>query len=406
MSLFESQVETPLAERLRPTDLSGVVGQEHLLGSSQFLRGIIERRSPVSMILWGPPGTGKTTLARIIARASNYSFVEISAVTSGIADVKKVIEAARERKRLGQGTLLFVDEIHRFNKAQQDAFLPHVENGTIVLIGATTENPSFEVIGPLLSRSRVVVLEPLSTQSLEDIIDQGLKLYTDVSLEDSARQLLAELSAGDARMALGGLEAAIAMGQAVVTREHIKQAMQKTGARYDKGGEYHYNVISAYIKSLRGGAVDAALLYLARMLEGGEDPKFIARRLVIFASEDVGVADNTMMTLALSTFQAVERIGLPECQLTLAHATVALALSAKSRATTDALGLAKAAAAQHPTATVPNHLRNAPTALMKQLDYGKGTKWEAGFVHPEGFMPDGLEDLRFYSRDSPEQSHK
>ncbi len=399
MNLFESIQPAPLADRIRPTTLEEVIGQEHLVGQDQFLRSVIERRKPVSMILWGPPGCGKTTLARIVAASGDYAFLEISAVTSGLADVKKVIDAAKDRKRLGQGTVLFVDEIHRFNKAQQDAFLPHVENGTIVLIGATTENPSFEVISPLLSRTRVVVLEALSLESLARIVQHGATSLAPKTIEAAAVTLLAELAAGDARMALNGLETASELVDSVITINAVKQAMQKTGARYDKGGEYHYNVISAFIKSLRGSATDAALYYLARMLEGGEDPKFIARRMVIFASEDIGVADHTMLTLAVATFQAVERIGLPECQLTLSQATIALAGAPKSRAATDALAAAQAAVREHPTAEVPLHLRNAPTALMKDLGYGKGTKWEADFKHPKGFMPEGLQDVQLYSPD-------
>ena len=396
MNLFESLQPAPLADRIRPTTLEEVIGQEHLVGQDQFLRSIIERHKPVSMILWGPPGCGKTTLARIVAASGDYAFLEISAVTSGLADVKKVIDAAKDRKRLGQGTVLFVDEIHRFNKAQQDAFLPHVENGTIVLIGATTENPSFEVISPLLSRTRVVVLEVLSQDSLARIIRHGATSLSPKTIDAPAVTLLAELAAGDARIALNGLETAAELVDTTVTVDAIKQAMQKTGARYDKGGEYHYNVISAFIKSLRGSATDAALYYLARMLEGGEDPKFIARRMVIFASEDIGVADHTMLTLAVATFQAVERIGLPECQLTLSQATIALATAPKSRAATDALAAAQAAVREHPTAEVPLHLRNAPTALMKDLGYGKGTKWEADFKHPQGFLPEGLEGIHLY----------
>ncbi|MDF2461688.1 MAG: recombination factor protein RarA [Candidatus Saccharibacteria bacterium] len=294
MDLFSSLTPRPLADRIRPRSLAEYVGQLQVVGEGQFLRTIIENGTPTSLILWGPPGTGKTTLARIIAGASGAAFEEISAVTSGLADVKKVIERAAERKRLGQATLLFVDEIHRFNKAQQDAFLPHVESGTIVLIGATTENPSFEVIGPLLSRSRVVVLESLSPDQLEAIIRRGADELS-VEVAPPAVTLLSELAAGDARVALNGLEAAAGIAQGAIQPEHIKQALQKTSLKYDKGGEYHYNLISAFIKSLRGSAVDAALFYLARMLEGGEDPKFIARRLLIFASEDIGVADNSML---------------------------------------------------------------------------------------------------------------
>ena len=403
MNLF-GEAQRPLADRVRPRNLAEFVGQAQVVGEGQFLRTLIEQRRPVSLILWGPPGTGKTTLARIIAAEGDFAFEEISAVTSGLPEVKKVIDKARERRAMGQNTLLFVDEIHRFNKAQQDAFLPHMENGTIVLIGATTENPSFEVIGPLLSRSRVVVLEPLGHDQLIAIVERAMREIGGKTLESAAASLLADLAAGDARMALGGLETAAELAGTVITAEHVKQAMQRPGAKYDKGGEYHYNIISAFIKSLRGGAVDAALYYLARMLEAGEDPKFIARRLVIFASEDVGEADPAALTLAVSAFQAVERIGLPEGKLTLSQATIALAKAPKSRAATDAIGRATAAVREHPAAEVPLHLRNAPTKLMKEQGYGQGYQWQAGFEHPEGFLPPELKRYRFYEPDLPPSS--
>lgn len=401
MNLF-GEATRPLADRVRPRTLEEYVGQTQVVGEGQFLRALIEGGKPTSLILWGPPGTGKTTLARIIAASGDYAFEEISAVTSGLPDVKKVIERAQERRRLGQSTLLFVDEIHRFNKAQQDAFLPHVENGTIVLIGATTENPSFEVIGPLLSRSRVVVLESLSTEQLKAIIERGVKELGGVSLEPAALELLAELAAGDARMALGGLETAASL-TTKISPGVIKQAMQKTSLKYDKGGEYHYNLISAFIKSLRGGAVDGALFYLARMLESGEDPKFVARRLVIFASEDIGAADNTMLTLAVSTFGAIERIGMPEGRIILSHAVVALAQAPKDRSAYDAIGRATVAVREHPQAEVPLHLRNASTKLMKELEYGKGYRWEPGFEHNQGFLPPELAKQRFYRPDPPSE---
>lgn len=394
MNLFESTIK-PLADRIRPTTVNEVIGQEHVLAENQFLRLVIQQGKPTSMILWGPPGTGKTTLARIIAASSGSAFIEISAVTSGLADVKKVIEEAKKRQSMGQKTVLFVDEIHRFNKAQQDAFLPHVENGTIILIGATTENPSFEVIGPLLSRSRVVTLSALSAAQIEQVIDRAMKELPGKTIAQDARTLLAQLAAGDARVALNGLETAASLTDKI-SAEDIKQAMQKVGLKYDKTGEYHYNLISALIKSMRGGAVDAALFYMARMLESGEDPKFIARRMVIFASEDIGLADNTMLGLAVATFQAVERIGMPECAINLSHAVVALTKAPKSRSAYDAIGAAQRAVRDHPEAAVPLHLRNAPTKLMKELDYGKAYEWKPGFEHPQGFMPKGLEGHKFY----------
>jgi putative ATPase len=336
-------------------------------------------------------------LARIIAGSGDFAFEEISAVTSGLADVKKVIERAAERKKRGLATVLFVDEIHRFNKAQQDAFLPHVENGTIILIGATTENPSFEVIGPLLSRTRVVVLQPLSLDQTLKVIDRGAKELRGKKLDPDAARLLAQLAAGDARVALSGLETAASLAGGSITVEVVKQAMQKPGLRYDKTGEYHYNLISAYIKSMRGSATDAALFYLARMLEGGEDPKFIARRLVIFASEDIGLADNAMLSLALAAFQAVERVGLPECRITLSQATIALSNSPKDRRAYDAINAAVVAALENPEVQVPLHLRNAPTKLMKDQGYGKGYEWEAGAGHPKGFLPVELEGQVFFA---------
>jgi putative ATPase len=394
MNLFES-TDAPLADKVRPRQLDELIGQEHLVGSGQFLRQIIESGQPVSVILWGPPGSGKTTLARIIAGSGSFAFEEVSAVVVGLPEVKKVIERAKERRKMGQATVLFVDEIHRFNKAQQDAFLPHVEDGTIILIGATTENPSFEVISPLLSRSRVLTLNPLTDAQIVTLLQRAVAELKGKALQPDAATLLAQLSAGDARVALGGLEAAAKVAD-VITPDGIKQAMQKTSLRYDKGGEFHYNLISAFIKSMRGSAVDAALFYLARMLEAGEDPKFIARRIVIFASEDIGMADPSMLTLAVSAFQAVERIGLPEGKLTLAQATIAMATAPKSRAVDSAIGAAARAVRDNPAAEPPLHLRNAPTKLMKELGYGKDYQWQPNFQPDEGFMPEGLEKLKFY----------
>lgn len=386
----------PLAEHMRPASLDEVIGQRHLLADGEILRQIVKNKEPVSLILWGPPGSGKTTLARIIAREVNAEFIELSAVTSGKKDVEKVIEHARQNWNLQLRTILFVDEIHRFNKAQQDAFLPHVESGLITLIGATTENPSFEVINPLLSRSRVLVLQPLDKEEVISILKRALKdqgRTKDVT--PKALDYLAELSGGDARVALGNLELSLSMNKKV-TPEIVKVAAQKRVPGYDKKGEMHYNVISAFIKSMRGSNVDATLYYLARMIDAGEDPKFIARRMVIFASEDIGLAGNGALGLALSAFQAVERVGMPESNYILFHVATALAKSEKSRQTTDAMHRAQSLAKQHQDAPVPLHLRNAETKLMKDLGYAKDYEWKADFKHKNGFLPDELKDERIF----------
>ena len=378
----------PLAEKRRPTSLDAVIGQTHIVGDAGLLRRIIETKQPTSLILWGPPGTGKTTLARILARELEAEFVELSAVTAGKKDVLAVVEHAKQNWNLKQRTILFVDEIHRFNKAQQDAFLPHVESGLITLIGATTENPSFEIISPLLSRSRVLVLEPLSKMEITAILRSAIRSEKATKrVTAAAIDLIAELSGGDARLALGNLEVALSLADNV-TPEIVTTAAQRKVPGYDKKGDMHYDVISAFIKSLRGSNVTASLYYLSRMIDAGEDPKFIARRMVIFASEDIGLAGNGALALAVATFQAVERIGLPEANYNLYHCAVALTRSAKSREITDLMHDAKALAGRYPDATVPLHLRNAPTKLMKDLGYGKGTEWKAGFKHPKGFLPE------------------
>lgn len=397
---YTSSMDTrPLAERLRPEALHEVVGQQHLVQAGKIIHEMIEKKQPTSLILWGPPGTGKTTLARIIARETGTEFQELSAVTSGKADVLKVIERAHQNQRLGMQTILFVDEIHRFNKAQQDAFLPHVEDGTIILVGATTENPSFEVINPLLSRSRVLVLEPLTKEDIVAIIKKAAKVekLSAKVLPAKSIDLLAELSGGDARVALGNLELARKLaGSKAISPEIVETAAQTRLPGYDKKGETHYNVISAFIKSMRGSDATAALCYLARMLQAGEDPKFIARRMVIFASEDIGIAAPAALNLAVSTFLAVERIGMPEAQYNLYHCATVMAKAPKSREVSDAMVAAQAAAKEYPDEPVPIHLRNAPTKLMKDLGYGKGTKWEANFKHPKGFLPEALTNTNFF----------
>lgn len=388
----------PLAEKLRPTKLKDLVGQEHLVADGEIIRQIIKSKTPVSLIMWGPPGSGKTTLARIIASEVDADFVEISAVATGLADVKQVIKRAQENRRLGMKTLLFVDEIHRFNKAQQDAFLPHVESGLIILIGATTENPSFEVISPLLSRSRVLVLEPLSRQDIVKILKRAVKeLGVQKSVGIKELSYIAELSGGDARVALGNLELSLHLANDIVDTEVIKRAAQSNVPAYDKGGENHYNIISAFIKSLRGSDANAALYYLARMLQAGEDPKFIARRMVIFASEDIGIATSPALNLAVSTFLAVERIGMPECSYNLFHCATVLAGSKKSRVVATAMNKAYKAASESSNLRVPLHLRNAPTKLMKDLGYGKDYKWQADFKHEKGFLPAEIKDLDLFN---------
>lgn len=386
----------PLAERMRPKKLDEVVGQDEIVGEGKILNRIVEKKEPVNIVFWGPPGTGKTTLARIIAKEFKADFIEISAVTSGKKDVEKVVEIARQNWNLQIRTVLFVDEIHRFNKAQQDAFLPHVESGLITLIGATTENPSFEIISPLLSRSRVVIVKPLTRDDIVAVLKRALKEEKATSRVDKkALEYLAELSGGDARVALGNLELALSLAKKV-TVEIVKQAAGKKVPGYDKKGDAHYDNISAFIKSMRGSDVDAALYYLARMVEAGEDPKFIARRMVIFASEDIGLAGNGALGLALDAFMAIERVGMPEGGIILSHVVVALAKAKKSRETCDAWSRAKDLAHKSMGLPVPIWLRNAPTKLMKELEFGKGQKWEAGFHMEKNYLPDDIKDQKIF----------
>ena len=386
----------PLAERMRPQKLSEVVGQDEIIGDGKILTEIVRRQEPVNIIFWGPPGTGKTTLARIIAKEFKADFIEISAVTSGKKDVEKVVGHAKQNWNLKIRTVLFVDEIHRFNKAQQDAFLPHVESGLITLIGATTENPSFEVISPLLSRSRVVIVKHLSKADIIEVIKRALKAEKATKrVTKDAIDYIAELSGGDARSALGDLELALSLSDKVGV-EQVKEAAGRKVPGYDKKGDNHYDNISAFIKSMRGGDVDAALYYLARMLNAGEDPKFVARRMVIFASEDIGLAGNGALGLALNAFMAVERIGMPESGLILAHVVTALTKAKKSRQTTDAWYAAQDLARKTMGLPVPIWLRNAPTKLMKDLGFGKGQKWEAGFHLDKNYLPDEIKDTKLF----------
>ncbi len=389
----------PLAERMRPKTLDEVLGQDEIIGDGKILTEIVRKKEPTNLIFWGPPGTGKTTLARIIAKEYNADFVEISAVTSGKKDIEVVVERAKQNWNLKIRTVLFVDEIHRFNKAQQDAFLPHVESGLIILIGATTENPSFEVISPLLSRSRVVVVSALNKDSIIKVLKRAIKAEKAIKrVTKGAIDYIAELSAGDARSALGDLELALSLAEKVDI-DIVKEAAGKKLPGYDKKGDKHYDTISAFIKSMRGGEVDAALYYLARMVQAGEDPKFIARRMVIFASEDIGLAGNGALSLATACFQAVERVGMPESGLILAHTVTALTKSKKSRATTNAWFKAMDLAKKSPNAPVPLGLRNATTKLMQDLGYGKDYEWKAGFHSDINYLPECIKNEKIFFPD-------
>lgn len=386
----------PLAERMRPSNLAEVIGQDNIIGDNKILTEIVKKKEPVNLIFWGPPGTGKTTLARILAKEFEADFIELSAVTAHKSGVEAVVERAKQNWNLKIRTLLFVDEIHRFNKAQQDAFLPHVESGLITLIGATTENPSFEIIPALISRSRVIVLKSLDKEAILKILHHTIEIEkAETRITDEAIELIAELANGDARSALGDLEISLSLSEKV-TPELVLKAVGQKIINYDKDGDYHYDTISAFIKSMRGSDVDATLYYLARMLEGGEDPKFIARRMTIFASEDIGLAGNGALGLAISAFQAVERIGMPESGIILSHVAIALAKSKKDRSSYDAWNRAKDLAKNTRNLPIPLGIRNAPTKLMEDLGYAKDYKWEAGFHHDVSYLPDKIKDQKLY----------
>jgi putative ATPase len=418
----------PLAARMRPASLEEFLGQEHLLGPGKALGELIRRGEVSSMIFWGPPGSGKTTLAFLIARYTEREFVPFSAVTEGVPRVREIIAEAEERlAQYARRTILFCDEIHRFNRAQQDAFLPHVERGTIALIGATTENPSFEITGALLSRTRVFVLEPLTEEHIKTLVrralsdgDRGLGKLK-LSLDDDALALLCREADGDARRALQGLEAAAEYvvgsghggtgaqghgngeaGAAVPLRlraSHVADALQKRFAKYDKGGEEHYNLISALHKAMRGSDPDGSLYWLARMIDGGEDPLYIARRVVRAASEDVGLADPRALTIALAAKDTLHFLGQPEGELALAEAVVYVATAPKSNRVYEAWGRALAAAREHPAEGVPLHIRNAPTDLMKELGYGKGYEYAHAVPEaytPQEYLPPVLKGTKFY----------
>ncbi len=403
------KLASPLADRIRPQTLAEVVGQTHLIGPEGTLRRQIESDQIPSLILWGPPGSGKTTLARLIAHYTQASFQSLSAVLAGIKELKEIIEIAHKQLKFqNKRTILFVDEIHRWNKAQQDALLPHLEDGTITLIGATTENPSFEIIAPLLSRTKTYVLEPLTEADLIILLQRtlddkkhGLGMLQ-LTIEPNALSFIAQSSDGDGRRALNTLEIASTLANSdskSITLKIVEEALQKKTLRYDKSGEEHYNLISAFIKSMRGSDPDAAIYYLARMLEAGEDPLFLARRMVIFASEDVGNADPQAIQVAMSVMQAFDFVGMPEGWIPLAQGATYLASAPKSNASYRAYQKAKADVEQEGALPTPKHIRNAPTKLMKELNYGKGYQYPHEFTGnyvKEEYLPEKLQGKKYY----------
>ncbi|MCE2969825.1 MAG: replication-associated recombination protein A [Burkholderiales bacterium] len=396
----------PLAERLRPRALDDVISQSHLLGAGKPLRVAFESRRPHSMIFWGPPGVGKTTLARLMADAFGLEFIAISAVLGGVKDIREAVERAQAtRAASGKPTLVFVDEVHRFNKAQQDAFLPHVESGLFVFVGATTENPSFEVVGALLSRAAVYVLEPLAADDLGALIERACARELDgLVVEDAARQMLIDAADGDARRLLNALEVAAhgahERGLASVGAEYLRETLPATLRRFDKGGENFYDQISALHKSVRGSDPDAALYWMVRMLDGGVDPHYIARRAIRMATEDIGLADPRALRLALDAAETYDRLGSPEGELAIAEAIVYLAIAAKSNAVYRGYGAVRAFVKQDGSRPVPLHLRNAPTRLMKELGYGAGYRYahdeDGAFAAGETYLPDDMAPQRWY----------